>query len=316
MLDKSLVKLIEVASSGIGSIAGPMVAGWQAEKRAKAKVIEAKGDAEILLIHANAAAEARQVLDEDGIETKGTITLNEGVKNRIEFQERKRQANIVSVVNRAAHQLEGEDVPDTEPDHDWAARFFNEVQDVSTEEMQELWASVLARKVRDPRSTSIRALSVLKDLDVTTARSFSTLCSAAVYLQISDKVILDARVPSLGQHASQNSLEKFGLSFSVLSRLNEHSLIIPDYNSYFKLNVLSQAVDQTDFRMYHQGKRWDLDLILKGNEKRELKIHGVSFTVVGHELSQVVSREPMEDYTAALREFFQSAFQVQMRPFS
>ena len=48
----------------------------------------------------------------------------------------KRLANLEAVVGRAAVNLGDKEVPETEPDHDWAARFFAEVQDVSSEEMQ------------------------------------------------------------------------------------------------------------------------------------------------------------------------------------
>ena len=45
--------------------------------------------------------------------------------------------------------------------------------------------------------------------------------------------MLDARVPSLGGNAAQNSLEAYGLGFGNLNVLNEHGLIIADYNSWF-----------------------------------------------------------------------------------
>ena len=53
---------------------------------------------------------------------------------RIQFQEEKRQSNIETVVRHAASELEDKHVEDHEPDHDWTARFFNDVQDVSTKE--------------------------------------------------------------------------------------------------------------------------------------------------------------------------------------
>ncbi len=64
----------------------------------------------------------------------GEIELNQGVRQRIEFQERKRQENIVEIVNQAALQLGDLIVPVTETNHDWTARFFREAQDVSFSE--------------------------------------------------------------------------------------------------------------------------------------------------------------------------------------
>ena len=47
--------------------------------------------------------------------------------------------------------------------------------------------------------------------------------------------ILDARVPSLGRSAGENSLQQFGLSFRELNILNEHGLIIGEYNSWYDM---------------------------------------------------------------------------------
>ena len=76
-----------------------------------------------------------------------------------------RQLNIEAVVNKAAVQLGDDLVADSEPDHDWTARFFTEVQDVTSEDLQSLWAKVLAGEVRKAKSTSIRTLSILKNID-------------------------------------------------------------------------------------------------------------------------------------------------------
>ena len=73
---------------------------------------------------------------------EGEIDIAETVRQRVQFQEEKRHRNIGSVVGQTAELLGEKDVPDQEPDHDWTARFFNYIQDVSSEEMQLLWAKV------------------------------------------------------------------------------------------------------------------------------------------------------------------------------
>jgi hypothetical protein len=93
------------------------------------------------------------------------IDIAETVRQRIQFQEEKRQGNIGVVVGQTAELLGDKEVPDQEPDHDWTARFFNYIQDVSSEEMQLLWAKVLAGQIEQPGSVPIRALSILRNLD-------------------------------------------------------------------------------------------------------------------------------------------------------
>ena len=305
-------KLVDVVASGIGSIAGPMLAPWKARRESAAKLIVAEGAAKVLSIQAQAKADARRVLGSEGNAVEGEIELGEGIRQRIEYQERKRQANIVMVVGRAAHQLADVIVPAAEPNHDWTARFFREVQDVSSEEMQVLWTRVLAGEVREPGTTSIRTLGILKDLDEATAQLFSRFCSAAVCLKGLNGEVFDARVPSLGGDAAQNSIAKYGLGFGQLNQLNEHGLIISDYNSYKTYLVINDSETAREVELYHQGVSWDWVLEQPKVKEKTVKLHGVAMTVSGSELSRVVTPEPMTEYTKALKAFLLSKFDLTM----
>ena len=68
-------------------------------------------------------AEARRLLVADRGLVMGEIELGDAIRQRMEFQERKRQVNIVTVVDQAALELGDSGVPAVEPDHDWTARF-------------------------------------------------------------------------------------------------------------------------------------------------------------------------------------------------
>lgn len=81
----------------------------------------------------------------------------------MQFQEQKRHLNIESVVGQTAFERRGKEVSDHEPDHDWNARFFSELQDVSSQDIQLLWSKVLAGEVERPGSTSVRTLSILSN---------------------------------------------------------------------------------------------------------------------------------------------------------
>ncbi len=311
-IDTGIGKLAEVVASGIGSIAGPWLAPWAANKESEAKLIEAKGEAKALSIVAQAQVDARNMLGTNEISVKGEIELGKEITQRIDYQERKRQANIHAVVKHAAQRLKGATVPAIEPNHDWTAKFFREVQDVSSEEMQVIWTKVLIGEVEKPGTTSMRTLSILKDLDEKTARLFSQLCSAAVYLVGNDGEIFDARVISLSGNAGQNSLAKYGLGFGQLTRLNEHGLIIADFNSYYQIEILNDDFEDTgELKFYHQGARWDW-AVSKPKVSKLVKYHGVAMTVAGCELSRVVTPEPMSSYTNELKSFLLSKFGVKM----
>ena len=130
MIDPSISKLVDYVASGIGAVAGPMLAPWAAKRRAKAKLIESSSQADSLLIIAQAQATAKRMLTRPASDTQLAPEEDDPIFQRLQYQDRKRHQNIVSVVSQAANTLVGSEVPDHEPDHDWTARFFEFVQDV------------------------------------------------------------------------------------------------------------------------------------------------------------------------------------------
>ena len=317
-----LEKLLDYVASGVGAIAGPMIANWRASQEGKARLTSAHFDAEVhrvetesnahsLQIIAEAQAQARQSIDTTIESGRGVVEITrEDITQLIEFQGRKRLANTRSVVEDAADELGDKEVSNHEPDPDWTARFFNDIQDVSSEEMQSLWAKVLAGEVEKPGSTSVQTLSILKNLDQATARLFGKLCSICISLRPDWNQFIDARVPSLGGDAGSNALQEYGLNFGNLNVLNEHGLVISDYNSWFNYKlcagVFSSGRNPVKVRIpfSFQGRNWVLLPTTERAIGQELRIHGVALTRSGQELSRIVDLAPMNEYTQALTKFF------------
>ena len=307
----AIEKLLDLTASGIGHhIARPYLAPWKARQEAKSKLIAAETDAKILTLQTETQAKTRDMLIYQDTNVTGELTIASEVEQRTQFQEQKRQVNIKSVVKQAAEQLGDKKVTDSEPDHDWTARYFNEVQDVSSEEMQSIWAKVLAGEVQRPRSTSIRTLGILKNLDSNTARLFREFCSACMFIMLDREYIMDARVPSLGDSAASNSLESYGLGFGALNRLNEYGLIIPDYNSWrdYTSSIINPGGEpqsnQPVIPFNFQDQRWVLIQDGRPKQKKELKLHGVAMTLSAIELSKVIELQPMENFCQALSRYF------------
>ena len=319
----AIEKLVDYTASGIGSIAGSMLAPWIARREAQAKQIAAKGEVEEQKILAegqahkmrtiaNAQADARAILVSPDSIIQGELDIAQTVTQRIQFQEEKRQRNIGTVVGHAALELGDKDVSNSEPDHDWTARFFNDVQDVSSEEMQSLWGKVLAGEVERPRSTSILTLSILRNLDQATAGIFRKLCSTCVSIRPDGNQFIDARVPSLGGNPGKNVLKDYGLNFDALNVLNQHGLIISDYNSWYDYRVcIGIASPDPEPRLIRlpfsfQGRYWVLESTTVRTENQEFRLSGVALTRSGRELSRIVDLEPMNKYAQALMEFFKT----------
>lgn len=306
----ALERLIKVVASGIGSVAGPMLAPWRANREGEAEVILAQARAKVLLIESEAHRKARDYLIPEDAHNISQLDFGSLVRERVKYQEQKRLANVQAVTAKAAVMLEGVQVEDAEPDHYWTARFFNDVQDVSSDDLQDLWAKVLSGEVKRGGSTSLRALDILKNIDARTAHLFGLFCSVAIYLTEEDGHVTDARVPSLGGEASQNALEPFGLGFGDLNRLNEHGLIISDYNSFFDY-VVERDLDG-GAELFHQGVRWDWAIQEKDKQTKTVRIHGVAMTVSGAELAQAIPQVAMTAYTNQLKKFLSNRFKVDM----
>ena len=320
-----LEKLADYTASGIGSVAGTMLLPWRARKEVKARIISVQGEteaqrlltegrADAMNIIADAQAKVRAMLVSPDANVKGELDFADTVTQRIQFQEDKRQRNIESVVRQSASELECKQVEDHETDHDWTARFFNDIQDISTEEMQLLYAKILAGEVERPGSTSIRTMSILKDLDRTTATLFKILSSVRITSFTGDSEILDARVLSFGGNAAQNALQDFGLSFLNLNVLNEHGLIIADYDSWYDISTSISAFGINDNQekviaripFLFQDRYWVLKPTKQRKVGAEYRVSGVALTKAGQELTNVVDHQPVSGYIQKVEAFFSS----------
>lgn len=323
---RAVEKLIDYTASGIGSTASFFFSRMVARRDAEVRLISAKGEARAqkalaesqantMQIISKAQADARSNLISSDAVVEGEVTFGDLVDHRIRFQEQKRQSNIESVVRQAALELGDQEVQDHEPDHDWTARFFNEVQDVSSEKMQQLWAKILAGEVERPGSTSVKTLGILKNLDRATATLFGKLCSVCISSSPDGINFDDARVPFLGDYSEGNALRGYGLDFRNLNVLSEHGLINPEYNTWHDYRS-STGLDLPHSQTVHipfcfQGKHWVLVSTRPREPGQEFRLSGVSLTKSGRELSRVVDLEPVEQYRLALIKYFeQKNFQM------
>ena len=321
----AIEKLIDYSAIGIGSAVGHIFAGRIARREVEKRLIAAQGQAQAnkilaedhattMQIIAKAQADARKIVISHDATVQGEVTFGELMSQRIQFQEEKRLSNSATVIGQAADELGDKEVQDHEIDHDWTARFFNDIQDVSTSETQMLYARILAGEVERPGSTSIKALSILRDLDQSTAVLFGTLRSTCISLSLDGQTILDVRALSLGGDASQNALREFGLSFDNLNILNEHGLIIPDYRSRHDIRMCISSPGTTDqgksvlvrVPFLFQNRYWILEPTKGRKAGAEYQVSGVALTKAGRELSRVVECQPIPSYSEQLETFFKS----------
>ena len=153
-------KLIDVVTSGIGAVAGPLLLPYKAKIQEKADIIEAKGKAQAMKIIAQAKADSTKLIAQAQAEVKDFLIHKQDnvstaqiniemdtanlIQTKFQFQERKRLNNLKNIVAQAKEKLP-EQVSNKPVDPDWVARLFQYAQDVSTEYMKQIWSSIFIR---------------------------------------------------------------------------------------------------------------------------------------------------------------------------
>lgn len=187
---------------------------------------------------------------------------------------------------------------------DWLNAFESEAAQMSSEQMQLLFGKILAGEIRRPSSFSIKTLKMMSQLDNQAASLFRILCSLSVSIRVPQLgMVMDARVVSIG-HAGSNSLQAYGLSFDALNVLQEYGLIISDLNSYMDYRMSIASGNKVPMSMSYCGEQWALVPKIAATPAQELRLEGVSFSRSGKELLSVVQIDPNEQYTAALKKYF------------
>lgn len=282
--------LLKYTASGIGAVAGPMLGPWRARQAATVRRIEAEAEGDSLKLIADAQAEARQSLITPDNARLGLLEIGPdgGITQRIEFQEKKRQANIASVVRDAAAELGDKEVPDHEPDHDWTARFFDCVQDVSSEDMRKLWAGILAGEVEVPGRASLRTLDILKNMTQNDAQMFRDMCDFSIDGFIFCPKEFHQNEPAL-EYEKIVHMRSIGLCHYGVDGFNTWTLI-------FGRNKAPVV------RTYQ-------NLIIKISPKsdaREISVHGVVFTDSGQDLCHIMEHTNRMDYLKSFSRFLRS----------
>lgn len=254
---KAIAKLIEVVSGGIGVIYKPRAIRKEAEAEAYKSEILAK-------------AEAKKIL----IEGDAKIELIERAQKRLVNQELNRQINIEEIAEKSIKYLD-EEVSDKPVDNDWRTRFFNKAQDVSGEEMQEIWAKILAGEISKPGKVSFRTLEVVSNISKQEAEKFQIACTLASEYGLIWKL------------SGKNSLDDFGFTYGDIMLLRDAGLIHDNDNLVKIYRILPQigwSINSIGNDLYQIRNFKNLEL-------KEFRFQQIAFTNAGRELCQLINAE-------------------------
>lgn len=145
--------LVEINTDGLAKLAETISFALGGTARGERKMADAKAYA--------AELEARTKNKVALIEAQGQDAL----ANYVAAKEERKLRNTVAVIEKAqAHFTDGEKVSDEPVDEGWKNRFFNIIEEVTDEDMREIWGRVLAGEVKRPKSYSLRTMEILRNL--------------------------------------------------------------------------------------------------------------------------------------------------------
>jgi hypothetical protein len=248
-LTKPATVLIEKISDAIGALHRP-----------RQIVREAHAEAEVEKIKALAQIEITEI-------------QRRGMGRFIE-QQGKQQENFENIVAQALPDLEGDAKPE-EIDNDWMAHFFEAAKLVSDQEMQSLWARLLAGEANKAGSFTKRTLELVSNLDKYDAELFTDFCTFVWRRDRLIALILDTEHQVYQTH---------GINFGTLTHLDDIGLV--------KFNDVTGfvAVNLHEFTsLNYQGTLITLEL---PEGKNDLEIGKVLLTQVGQELAPISGSSP------------------------
>ncbi len=202
-------KLIDAVSGAIGKAYEP----HHVKKMADAKAYELNLIADAVRNNSDVPI----VYDSTGVsvDTSNYEEIAKRASSRLAFQEITKQQNIEAVADRAYEELSSEEFASSEPvSQDWMSRFFNSVEDISNEKMQEIWAHILAGEIRSPNTYSYRTLECLRNI---------TQQEAELFLKFASLVLRDSSTYFV--LADDGLINKYNVHFSDILRLEECGLM-------------------------------------------------------------------------------------------
>jgi hypothetical protein len=245
----------------------------RAQAKAAARILAAKGKAE-----------------EDQIRAQSKARIAE-----MTWDERRRD-NAESVIAEALLALLNSESTDEKAsnnnatiDPDFFFRLMDGCQDISDEDMQQIWGKILAGEISKPGSFSYLTLEAVKRLRRREAEMFTTLCRFVC--KVSGNLIF---FPTVGHTINKDNESFFPYYYIiVLSECGLFQRTGITYATSFRNNVVLLSYFDNDYLIYKLGEYPDLRFTSES-----------PLTQVGEELLRIAGASPDPNYEIALSKTF------------
>ena len=226
-------------------------------------------------IRNNAEAEADAAITKAQSEIEITDLERRAAQRRIE-EDTRHQKHIEDITNKAIPHVDENASPEN-MDDDWIANLFEKCRIVSDEEMQSLWARVLATEANTPGTLSKRTVNLLSDFDKRDAELFTTFCGFCWEIENIIPLVFDINAEIYNKH---------GINFHTLNHLKNIGLIELQGPVGFEIGF------PKDIYYYHK----QLNLEIPENPNTKLSIGHTLLTKAGKELILICGSQPVDGF--------------------
>ncbi|MDE2987358.1 MAG: DUF2806 domain-containing protein [Chloroflexota bacterium] len=256
-LAKPVTALVNKVSLALG---GPFVGAFRPMQIRR--VAEAEADA--IRIHGQADADVAEI--------------RQRTANRLLAQEMRNQANIESIMEKAIPHVTDEAEPE-QMDDDWIVNWSEKCRIVSDEQIQEMWARILAGEANNPGTFSRKTINILADMDKTDAERFAFLLNFAwaIGSRIAPMVYLD-----------DDFFEKYELNLEALADLESLGLISLGSLPY------GLSFGGTTFRAAYFDRV--VEITLSKEDNNFLSTGNVMLTPAGQQIGSICRVKPIEGF--------------------
>ena len=260
-LAKPVNTLVEKISDAVGILYEPHRIRNNAEAEADAAIIKAQAEIEI-------------------------TDLQRRAEHRRIVEDMRDQKHMEDIIEKAIPHVDENAAPEN-MDNDWITNLFEKCRIVSDEQMQSLWARVLATEANTPGTLSKRTVNLLSDFDKSDAELFTTLCGFCWEIENITLLVFDTNA---------EIYEKHGINIDTLNHLETIGLIHFERTSSLTLGKSPKA-------MSYYGKRLDFS-IPESIIDAAFYIGHARLTKIGEELFLICGSKPVDGFYEYVKEQF------------
>ena len=232
-------------------------------------------------IRKNAEAEADAAITKAQSENVITDLQRRAAQRRM-VEDIRHQKHMEDIIAKAIPDL-NENASPQNMDNDWIINLFEKCRIVSDEEMQGLWARVLATEANTPGTLSKRTVNLLSDFDKSDAELFTTFCGFCWKVGNIVPLVFDIQAEIYNKH---------GIDFDTLNHLENIGLIELQGPAGFAIGF-SKGV-------YYYNKCLNLDM--PGDPNKTIPIGHTLLTKVGKELFPICGSQPVDGFYEYVKE--------------